>query len=165
TFHEPYNVARSFATLDHFSNGRAGWNIVTTSENARATANYSSGDPIHHAEGYERALEFIDVATKLWDSWEDEALVFNKETGIYTDTDKIRPINHIGPYFSVQGPLNAARSPQAYPVLVQAGSSETGRDFAARTAEVIYTAQQSLAEAEQFARDIKSRMAKFGRGP
>jgi FMN-dependent oxidoreductase (nitrilotriacetate monooxygenase family) len=164
TFNEPFNTARKFATLDHLSSGRAGWNIVTSGSEAEAR-NFGYDEHLEHRVRYERAAEFIDVATKLWDSWADDALVLDQPSGIYTATERVHEINHRGTHFRVQGPLNVPRSPQGRPVLVQAGSSEDGREFAARYAEAIFTAWQTLPEAQAFYTDIKGRVAAHGRRP
>lgn len=145
TYSEPYDLARRFASLDHISGGRCGWNIVTTADLA-AAANFGSAtrgstDPPAHAERYARAEEFLDVATKLWDSWEDAA-VADKLGGVYADARKIHPVNHAGTHFRVAGALNVPRPPQGHPLLVQAGSSEAGRTFAARHAEAVFTASK-----------------------
>ena len=120
---------------------------------------------MEHSKRYERAKEFLDVTTSLWDSWEDEALIIDRASGTFADRSKVREINHVGDTFKVRGPLNIPRSPQGYPVLVQAGSSEDGKEFAAQYAEAIFTAQQTLVEAQQFYSDVKSRLAKYGRSP
>lgn len=164
TYNEPYNLARQFASLDHLSNGRVGWNIVTTSS-AGAAHNFGLEEHPAHAQRYERAEEFLEVVTKLWDSWEDDAVLADRESGIYADTDKIHRIDHRGAHFSVAGPLNAPRSPQGRPVYVQAGSSPDGRAFAARWAEAIFTAHQTLANAQEFYADIKARARSQGRHP
>ena len=160
----PYTLARSFASLDHISNGRAGWNIVT-SAGADEAANFGLDGIPDHAGRYRRATEFVDVATALWDSWEDDALVLDATTGIFAAPDKVHSINHSGEHFKVAGPLNSPRSVQGRPLLVQAGSSEAGKDFAARYAEAIFTAQRSVEEGVAFYRDVKARAAKFGRSP
>ncbi|MBU9766626.1 LLM class flavin-dependent oxidoreductase [Mycobacterium sp. TNTM28] len=159
---EPYTLARSFASLDHISGGRAGWNIVT-SAGADEAANFGIDGIPDHAGRYRRAAEFVDVATALWDSWEDDALVLDETTGIFADPDRVHPINHHGEHFTVQGPLNTPRPVQGRPLLVQAGSSESGRDFASRYAEAIFTAQRSVEDGKAFYRDVKSRAVKFGR--
>jgi FMN-dependent oxidoreductase (nitrilotriacetate monooxygenase family) len=164
SYNEPYNLARRFASVDHVSGGRAGWNIVTTA-GADAARNFGLDDVPLHSERYERAAEFVEVATKLWDSWADDAIVADKEAGVHADAAKVRPINHRGRYFRVDGPLNVPRSPQGYPLLVQAGSSEDGKQFAARFAEAVFTAQQTLGEAQDFYRDLKQRAAALGRDP
>ncbi|NSL51892.1 LLM class flavin-dependent oxidoreductase [Calidifontibacillus erzurumensis] len=164
TYNEPFNVARKFASLDHISGGRAAWNVVT-SHGLEAANNFGFKEEPLHAARYERAKEFVDVAKKLWDSWEDDAIVYDKENAQYLDQTKVHPINHDGKWFYVTGPLNIARPVQGHPVIVQAGSSEAGKELAARTAEVIFTAWQTLDEAKRFYRDVKSRMAKYGRHP
>ncbi|MBY0295731.1 MAG: LLM class flavin-dependent oxidoreductase [Methylobacterium sp.] len=164
TYTDPYNLARLFASLDHISNGRAGWNIVTTSD-AAAAQNFGLPEHPPHADRYEQAREFLDVVTKLWDSWEDDALVADRESGLFTDTDRIHRIDHVGRHYRVRGPLPVPRSPQGRPVYVQAGSSEDGRSFAARHAEAIFTAHQTLPSAQAFYADIKARGAAFGRRP
>ncbi|MFI8447726.1 LLM class flavin-dependent oxidoreductase [Streptomyces erythrochromogenes] len=162
TFNEPFHLARKFASLDHISGGRAGWNIVTsgTLDEAR---NFNRDEHLEHSLRYDRAREFLDVATKLWDSWEDDAIVLDKEAGIYADIDKLHPAAHRGEYFGVAGPLNVPRSPQGHPLLVQAGSSESGKEFAAQYAEAVFTAQQTLADGQAFYKDLKSRLATYGR--
>ncbi len=164
TYNDPYSVARRFATLDHVSEGRAGWNIVTTAY-ASAAANF--GYEVHPdpAERYARAEEFLEVALKLWDSWEDDAIVGNKEAGIFIEPGRIHAINHVGKYFKVAGPMEIPRSPQGYPVLFQAGSSGPGKDFAAKYAEAIFTAHPNFEHAHEFYRDVKSRAQAYGRNP
>ncbi len=164
SFNEPYNVARKFASIDLISGGRAGWNLVTSSSDAEAR-NFNRDRHTEHAVRYERAAEFHDVVVGLWDSWEDDALLRDKASGLFYDTDKLHVLNHQGKHFSVQGPLNVARSPQGRPVVVQAGASEAGRDLAARTAEVIFVAHQTFDEAQTFYRDVKSRARGLGRHP
>jgi FMN-dependent oxidoreductase (nitrilotriacetate monooxygenase family) len=164
TYYDPFNLARLFASLDHLSQGRIGWNIVTTSIDY-AAQNYSMDAHPDHADRYERAHEFVDVATRLWDSWEDEALINDPASGIFADPDKIHEINHAGKHFRVRGPLNVPRTPQGRPVYVQAGSSPDGRAFAATHAEAIFTAHQTLESAQEFYTDIKKRAAALGRHP
>ena len=164
TYEDPYLLARRFASLDHLSRGRAAWNLVTT-EAADAALNFSLERQPSHEARYLRAEEFHDVVTGLWDSWEDDALVRDRASGVYYRADKVRALNHRGPHYQVRGPLNLPRSPQGRPVVVQAGSSEAGCQLAARTAEVVFTAQQDLAGAQAFYRDLKGRMARFGRSP
>ncbi|WP_131770476.1 LLM class flavin-dependent oxidoreductase, partial [Candidatus Protofrankia californiensis] len=164
SYNEPYNLARRFASLDHISGGRAGWNIVTTA-GVEAALNFGLDDLPAHRDRYERAAEFLEVSTKLWDSWADNAIVADKERGVHADADQVQVIDHVGKYFKVRGPLNVPRSPQAYPLLVQAGSSEDGRNFAARWAEAVFTAQQTLEEGKAFYADLKDRMAREGRDP
>ncbi len=161
TYEDPYLLARKFASLDHISKGRAAWNVVTTA--ADVSKNFSIAGHPAHANRYERAEEVVDLVLDLWDSYEDDAIVADKDSGIFLDPDKVHLTNHQGKYFSVSGPLNVARSPQGRPVLVQAGASEAGRDLAARTAEVIFTANQTLADAQAFYGDVKGRLPRFGR--
>ena len=162
SYNEPYHVARKFASLDHLSGGRAGWNLVT-SDNAAEAQNFGREQHISHAERYSRAREFHQVVTGLWDSWEDDAFVRDTISGAYYDPAKLHVLNHQGEHFRVKGPLNVARSPQGQPVIVQAGSSEVGRDLAAQTAEVVFTAQTSLANAQAFYADLKGRLNQYGR--
>ncbi|MFJ9709914.1 LLM class flavin-dependent oxidoreductase [Streptomyces sp. NPDC101234] len=164
SYNSPYNLARKFASLDIISGGRAGWNIVTTA-GAEAARNFGITEEPAHAERYARAAEFLDVALKLWDSWEDDAIVADKASGVWGDDAKIHPPLHQGPYFSVEGALNVPRSPQGYPLLVQAGSSEDGKAFAARYAEAVFTAQQTIEDARSFYADLKARTAAAGRDP
>lgn len=164
TYNEPYTVARQFASLDQISEGRAGWNLVT-SDNAAEAANFGRDQHVAHAARYERAREFHQVVTGLWDSWEDGALINDKDGGRLIDPARLRKLNHRGPHFAVAGPLNVSRSPQGRPVVVQAGGSEAGRDLAAATAEVVFTAQPSLAKAQDFYRDMKRRVVAHGRSP
>ncbi|KWS14983.1 nitrilotriacetate monooxygenase [Pseudomonas syringae pv. syringae] len=162
TYNEPYHVARKFASLDHLSGGRAGWNLVTSDAAAEAQ-NFGRAEHVAHAERYSRAREFHQVVTGLWDSWADDAFTRDKASGEYYDPAKMHVLDHQGEHFRVKGPLNVARSPQGQPVVVQAGSSEVGRDLAAQTAEVVFTAQTSLASAQAFYADIKGRLRAFGR--
>jgi alkanesulfonate monooxygenase len=162
TYEDPYLLARKFASLDFISNGRAGWNIVTTGS-PHAAGNFGLEAHPNHSERYERAHEFYEVVTGLWDSWEDGAFVRDKASGQYYDPAQSHRIDFHGKFFKVRGPLNVPRPPQGHPVIVQAGSSEPGKEFAARTAEVIFTAQQTLADAQAFYRDVKGRLAKYGR--
>ncbi|MGQ0620156.1 MAG: LLM class flavin-dependent oxidoreductase [Panacagrimonas sp.] len=164
TFEQPYHVARKFASLDWISKGRAGWNIVTTS-NPDAALNFGMDDHMEHGERYRRAREFYDVVTGLWDSWADDAFIRDVASGHYFDPDKLHVLNHKGKYLSVRGPLNIARPIQGWPVIVQAGASEAGRQLAAETAELIFGAASTLAEAQGFYADVKGRMAKIGRLP
>jgi len=164
TYSEPYNLARSFSALDHLSKGRAGWNIVTTSM-AAAAANFGLDEHPSAHDRYAQAEEFVNVVGNLWDSWEDDALVLDKTAGVFADSTKVHSINHVGAYYKVKGPLNSPRSPQGRPVQVQAGSSEDGRDFAARHAEAIFTAHQTLSSATEFANDIRARAKAVGRDP
>jgi FMN-dependent oxidoreductase (nitrilotriacetate monooxygenase family) len=164
SYNSPYNLARRFSALDHVSNGRAGWNIVTTA-GVDAARNFGVDEQPLHAERYARAAEFIDVTLKLWDSWEDDVVIADKGAGVWGDNAKIHPADHRGKYFSVAGALNSPRSPQAYPLLVQAGSSDDGKDLAARYAEAVFTAQQTLGDAQAFYSDLKSRTHREGRDP
>jgi FMN-dependent oxidoreductase (nitrilotriacetate monooxygenase family) len=164
TYFDPYNLARLFSSIDHLSNGRAGWNIVTTGQ-PDAAKNYGLREHPPHADRYQQGREFVEVVTKLWDSWEDDAIINDPISGVYADTDKIHAINHHGAHYNVRGPLTVPRSPQGRPVYVQAGSSEDGRSFAATYAEAIFTAHQTLENAQQFYADIKSRVKRLGRQP
>jgi FMN-dependent oxidoreductase (nitrilotriacetate monooxygenase family) len=164
TYSEPYNLARQFASLDHISGGRAGWNIVT-SWSAEAAGNFGLEQRNSHSDRYRRATEYVEVVRKLWDSWEDDARVYDRTSGVYADTARIHAIDHGGEEFRVRGPLDIPRPPQGNPVLVQAGSSDEGRGFAARYAEAIFTAQQELDEAQAFYADVKSRAVGIGRDP
>ena len=164
TYLEPYNAARLFASLDHISGGRAGWNIVTTGAE-RAAQNFGLDQHPPHAERYARAEEFVQVTGKLWDSWEDDAVVADAGTGVFADTSRIHAIDHEGGYFRVAGALNTPRTPQGRPVHVQAGSSPEGTAFAARHAEAVFTAHQSLASGQAFYADIKAQAAALGRDP
>jgi FMN-dependent oxidoreductase (nitrilotriacetate monooxygenase family) len=160
TYNEPYTLARRLASLDHISEGRAGWNLVTSLGGGE---NFNFDEHVLHARRYERAEEFIDVIRGLWDSWEDDAFVQDKATGVWVDPAKLHVLNHKGSFFSVKGPLNAARPVQGYPVIAQAGSSNDGRTLAARTGELIFTAAQTIEEALAFGADMTTRLAKFGR--
>ncbi|WP_180024711.1 LLM class flavin-dependent oxidoreductase [Acinetobacter sp. YH1901134] len=162
TYEDPYILARKFASLDHISKGRAAWNVVTTAS-ADAAKNFNIQQHPEPKERYERADEFIEVTQKLWDSWEDDTFHYNKETGQFFDARKQHQPNHQGQYYQVLGALNVSRPPQGYPVIVQAGQSEDGRELAGKYAEVIFTAQQNLADAQAFYRDVKNRLVKYGR--
>jgi FMN-dependent oxidoreductase (nitrilotriacetate monooxygenase family) len=164
TYNEPFNLARRFASLDIISGGRAGWNIVTTA-GVDAARNFNLDELPAHRERYERAAEFIDVSLKLWDSWADDAILADKESGEWGDNDKLFPPNHVGRHFKVRGPLNVPRPPQGYPLLVQAGSSDDGKELAARYAEAVFTAQQTLADGQAFYSDLKERTRAVGRDP
>lgn len=164
TFNEPYNIARRFATMDHISGGRIGWNLVT-SQIEDEGGNFGLDDHVDHALRYERAVEFYEVVAGLWDSWEADAFRYDKAAGIYYDVDKLHFLRHKGKFFDVRGPLNVSRTPQGRPVVAQAGSSETGRELAARTADVVFTAQTELADARDFYADVKGRTARYGRSP
>ncbi len=164
TYNEPYNLARRLASVDHVSGGRAGWNIVT-SAGADEAANFGLVDRPDHASRYARADEFLEVAKALWDSWESEAVLADKESGRYADPSRLHAIDYAGRHFQVAGALNVERPPQGHPLLVQAGSSEDGKDFAARHAEAIFTAHQTYERAADFYRDIKARTKAAGRDP
>src|SRR3954464_225073 len=164
TFDVPYHIARRFASLDHLSGGRAGWNIVTTS-NPDAALNFGLEEHMEHGERYRRAREFFDVVTGLWDSWADDAFLRNVESGVYFDPEKLHTLDHKGEHFKGKGPLNIARPVQGWPVIVQAGASEAGRQIAAETAEAVFTGQTSIVEARKFYADVKGRMEKIGRSP
>ncbi|MGE0117297.1 MAG: LLM class flavin-dependent oxidoreductase [Dongiaceae bacterium] len=164
TYEQPYHVARKFASLDHLSGGRAGWNLVTTA-NPQAALNFGLDEHVEHGERYRRAREFFDVVTGLWDSWADDAFIRDVEAGIYFDPDKLHVLAHEGAHFAVRGPLNIARPVQGWPVIVQAGASEAGRQIAAETAEVVFGSQNNLADARRFYADVKGRMAALGRDP
>jgi FMN-dependent oxidoreductase (nitrilotriacetate monooxygenase family) len=164
TFDQPYHIARKFASLDHLSGGRAGWNVVTTS-NPDAALNFGLEEHMEHDERYRRAREFFDVVTGLWDSFADDAFIRDVESGIYFDPDKMRVLNHKGKYLSVRGPLNVARPIQGWPVIVQAGASDAGRQISAEIAEVVFTGGSSLENGRKFYADIKGRMEKIGRNP
>ena len=162
TYNEPYTLARQFASLDQISGGRAGWNLVTSNNEAEAF-NYNREQHYAHADRYDRAVEFADVVTGLWDSWEDDAFIRDQDSGIFFDPAKLHTLNHRGKYFSVRGPLNLGRSPQGRPVLVQAGASDSGRDLAARTAELVFTAQTTFEQGKEFYTDVRLRLARYGR--
>ena len=164
TFEPAYTIARRFASLDHISEGRAGWNLVTTS-NPDAALNFGMDEQMEHAERYARAREFFDVVTGLWDSWADDAFVRDVESGIYFDPAKLHVLNHKGKYLKVRGPLNIARPIQGWPVMVQAGASDAGRQLAAETAEVVFAAGGPIEAGRAFYADVKGRAAKIGRNP
>ena len=164
TYDEPYHVARRFASLDHISGGRAGWNVVTTS-NPDASRNFGREDHLEHALRYRRAREFFDVVTGLWDSWEDDAFLRDQESGIFFDPAKLHVLGHKGEYFDVRGPLNIARPVQGWPVIVQAGASDAGRQLAAETAEAVFAPAANLEAGRAYYADVKGRMEKAGREP
>src|SRR3954451_24931870 len=163
-FDEPYNLARRFASLDHISNGRAGWNVVTTA-NPDAALNFGLTEHVEHDERYRRAREFQAVVTGLWDSWADDAWRHDQANGIFFDPEKMHVLDHKGEHLSVRGPLNIARPIQGWPVIVQAGPSEAGRQLAAETAEVVFTAPATLADAVATRGDIRARATAAGRDP
>src|SRR5471030_245562 len=164
TFEPPYMIARRFASLDHISDGRAGWNLVTTS-NPDAALNFGMDEQMEHGERYARAREFYDVVTGLWDSWADDAFTRDVESGIYFDPDKLHVLDHKGKYLKVRGPLNIARPIQGWPVMVQAGASDAGRQLAAETAEMVFAAGGPIEAGRAFYADVKGRAAKVGRNP
>lgn len=164
TYNEPYHIARRVATLDHLSGGRAAWNLITSANQAEAY-NFSRDAHMEHGKRYERAHEVATIVRGLWDSWEDDALLMDKESGQYFDLKKMHVLNHVGQQFSVRGPLNVFRSPQGHPVIVQAGSSDPGMELAAETADVVFTQKLTIEDAKEFYSDLKGRMAKFGRTP
>jgi FMN-dependent oxidoreductase (nitrilotriacetate monooxygenase family) len=162
TFNEPYTLARQFASLDQISGGRSGWNLVT-SNNEQDALNYSREAHLSHSDRYDRAIEFADVVNGLWDSWDDDAFIRDKQGGVFFDPAKMHVLNHKGTHFQVRGPLNVACSPQGRPVLVQAGASGTGRDVAARLAELVFTAATTFEQAKEFYDDVRTRIPRFGR--
>jgi N-acetyl-S-(2-succino)cysteine monooxygenase len=164
SFGQPYHVARAFASIDHLSSGRAAWNVVTSGQ-PRAALNFSRERHMEHDLRYEVANEFVDVVNGLWDCWDDDAIRTDKTTGAYVDPAKVRPLNHKGRFFQVQGPMNIARSPQGRPVIIQAGGSPAGLDLAARTADVVFSVVQQLESAKTAYADLKGRLARFGRPP
>jgi FMN-dependent oxidoreductase (nitrilotriacetate monooxygenase family) len=164
SYNEPFHIARRFLSIDHLSHGRAGWNLVT-SQNEDEAQNFGHDQHLDHALRYERASEFHDVVVGLWESWDADAIIRDKASGRYFDPAKLHVLNHVGKHFRVRGPLNVARSPQGRPVVAQAGSSEPGKELAARTADVTFTAQTSITEAQAFYADVKARAARYGRSP
>ena len=164
SYSDPFTVARQFMSIDHISGGRAGWNVVTSPLEGSA-ANYGKPEHPAHDLRYRMADEYIEVAKGLWDSWEDDAFIRDQASGEFIDPDKMHRLNHVGEFFSVQGPLNISRSPQGRPVLIQAGSSEAGRGFAAKIADAVFTGQANRADAEAFSADVKGRAAAAGRKP
>jgi len=162
SYNEPYHVARRYASLDHISHGRAGWNVVTSS-NFSESKNFGREEHLLHDEKYDRAEEFVEVVKKLWDSWDDDAFIRDRKTAIYFDPEKIHEANHVGPNFKVKGPLNVARPPQGYPVIAQAGRSPEFMSLASKHAEVIFTAQHDVERANQFYEQMKSKLAEHGR--
>lgn len=164
TYYHPYDLARGFATLDHLSRGRAAWNVVTSHRHSEAL-NFGIEQPLGHDARYDRADEFMEVAGKLWDSWEAEALVLDKESGIFADPSQVHYVHHHGQWLRSRGPLTVPRSPQGRPVIIQAGASEKGREFAAKWAEIIFEIKTDAALMKSFYQDVKSRMTKYGRDP
>jgi FMN-dependent oxidoreductase (nitrilotriacetate monooxygenase family) len=164
TYNEPYHVARKFASLDHLSGGRAGWNLVT-SGNPNEAFNFGRDEHVEHDERYRRGREFYDVVTGLWDSWADDAFVRDVERGVYFDPERLHVLDHKGEFLKVRGPLNIARPIQGWPVIVQAGASEAGRQIAAETAEMVFSGVAKLEDAQSYYTDVKGRAAKIGRDP
>lgn len=164
TYNEPYHIARKFASLDHISGGRAAWNVVTSATDMEAQNFGLVGAPPKTGR-YDRAIEFVEVVKGLWESWEDDAFVRDKASGLNYDPAKVHVLNHEGAHFHVKGPLNIARTPQGRPIIIQAGASDQGRELAAATADVIYAAAQTLEDARAYYGDVKGRMAKYGRDP
>ncbi|MDE0206500.1 MAG: LLM class flavin-dependent oxidoreductase, partial [Candidatus Tectomicrobia bacterium] len=164
TYSDPYTVARQFASIDHISKGRAGWNIVTSPLEGSAQ-NYSRPEHPEHDLRYRMADEYLEVTKGLWDSWEEDAFVRDKASGRFIDPEKMHRLNHRGEFYNVQGPLNISRSPQGRPVLIQAGSSEAGRNFAAQHADAVFTGGASLEDGARFYQDVKQRAMRLGRGP
>jgi FMN-dependent oxidoreductase (nitrilotriacetate monooxygenase family) len=162
TYHEPYHVARMFASLDHISRGRAGWNVIT-SQNEDEAFNFGTAGHLEHGTRYHRAGEFVEVVRKLWDSWEDDAFLRDKASGTFFDPARLHVPEHQGEHFAVRGPLNVPRPPQGHPVVVQSGSSEAGIRLAAATADVVFTAQATLSEAKQFSDEVRRRSVEAGR--
>jgi alkanesulfonate monooxygenase len=164
SYDEPFSVARRFAALDWLSHGRAGWNVVTSS-NPEDARNFSHDEHIEHGDRYERAGEFVDIVGDLWDSWADDALVLDKQSGRFLDPDKVRLLNHKGKHFAVRGPLNSARPPQGHPIVVVAGGSDPAKDLAARTADVVFTITETKEAAKAFYAEVKERAVAYGRSP
>jgi FMN-dependent oxidoreductase (nitrilotriacetate monooxygenase family) len=164
SFGEPYHVARTFASIDHLSHGRAAWNVVTSAA-ARAALNFSRERHMDHSLRYEVANEFVDVVKGLWDCWDDGAILADKATGHFIDADRVRPLDHNGRFFQVKGPINIARCPQGHPIIIQAGGSPAGLELAARTADVVFSVVQELESAKAAYADLKGRLAKYGRAP
>jgi FMN-dependent oxidoreductase (nitrilotriacetate monooxygenase family) len=164
TYNEPYHVARQFASLDQISGGRAAWNVVTSGTPGESR-NFGRDAHMAHADRYERGSEFFDAVTGLWDSWEDDAFLRDKASGVYFDASKLHTLDYTGQYLSVAGPLTVSRSPQGRPVIAQAGSSDVGLAFAARVADVIYTMQSDITQARSFYADVKHMIAESGRAP
>ena len=164
TYYAPFDIARSFATLDHLSNGRIAWNVVTSLNEAEGQ-NFGYDEMLDHEQRYDRAEEFLEVAYQLWGSWEQGALILDRETGVFGDPERVHAIDHVGEYFKVRGPLNVPRSPQQRPVIIQAGASPRGKDYAARWAEAIFEIEPSADNRRAYYEDVKSRVSNFGRNP
>ncbi len=164
TYYTPFDIARSFATLDHLSHGRMAWNVVTSLNQAEGQ-NFGYDEMLDHEQRYDRAEEFLEVAFELWGSWEEGALILDREAGLFGDPDRVHAIDHVGEYFKVRGPLNVPRSPQQRPVIIQAGASPRGKDYAARWAEAIFEIEPSADNRRAYYEDVKSRVSNFGRNP
>jgi FMN-dependent oxidoreductase (nitrilotriacetate monooxygenase family) len=164
TYNEPFHIARKYASIDHISKGRAAWNIVTSWSDAEAK-NFSREKHLDYDTRYERAKEFVEVVTGLWDSWEADAFPHDKDSGVFFDPDKLHALNHRGKHFQVRGPLSSRRTPQGRPILVQAGASEQGRDIAAAYADVVYASSHDIVASRAYYADLKGRMAAYGRHP
>ncbi|WP_144109431.1 LLM class flavin-dependent oxidoreductase [Paraburkholderia sp. BCC1886] len=164
TYNEPFHIARKYASIDHISGGRAGWNVVTSWSQQEAW-NFSRDEHLGYEERYERADEFVDVVKKLWSSWEDDAFIRDKQSGVFYDASKLHVPNHKGKHFSVRGPLNSARTPQGQPIIVQAGAAEAGRELAAKSADVVYSNAADFEGAKAYYDDIKGRLARYDRTP
>jgi FMN-dependent oxidoreductase (nitrilotriacetate monooxygenase family) len=164
SYNEPYNIARRFASLDHLSEGRAGWNVVTSGNDFEAL-NFGREEHYEHDERYRRAQEFVQVVKGLWDSWDDDAFLYDREAGRFFDPQKLHKLHHEGKYFKVRGPLNVPRPPQGHPVIFQAGISEPGRELAAATAEGVFSGELTIERSQAHYDDIKKRMSRYGRAP
>ena len=165
SFSEPYNIARMYASLDHLSGGRAGWNVVTSGLGDVEAQNYGLEHHYEHDERYRRAQEFVEVVLGLWDSWDDDAFLYDREAGRFFDPKKMRTLDHAGEFFKSRGPLNVPRPPQGYPVIFQAGSSEAGRETAAKIGEGVFSGLLTIESSADYYADVKSRMTKYGRQP
>ncbi|WP_336787229.1 LLM class flavin-dependent oxidoreductase [Paenibacillus sp. MMO-177] len=164
TYNEPYHTARKLASLDHLSNGRAGWNVVTSATDEEAY-NFGRDTQMIHSLRYERAREYVDIAKRLWDGWEEDAIVRDKKSGIYADESKVHYLEHTGKHFNVRGPLNVSRPPQGHPVIIQAGSSEDGKQLAAEIADVVFVTPVHLEQGKRLYAELKERAAKLGKEP
>lgn len=162
TYNEPFHVARKYSSIDHISGGRAGWNVVTSWSKQEAW-NFNRDEHLGYEERYERAAEFVEVVRALWDSWEDDAFIRDKESGVFYDESKLHIPHHQGKHFKVRGPLNSSRTPQGRPLIVQAGAAEAGRELAAKHADVVYSHALEMSDAQVYYSDLKSRLAKYGR--
>ena len=164
SYSDPYNIARAFASLDHISNGRASWNVVTSAMDEEAL-NFGRDGNIEHGIRYERAAEFLDVAKGLWDSWQDDAILLDRSSGVFADSSRIHRLDHVGKYLKVRGPLNVPRPPQGHPVIVQAGSSEDGKNLAAAYADIHFAIIRSVEDGQRYRQDFNTRLARYGRAP